>query len=208
MSAMSVCPGGQPNVQRHSEWRLGQPAGPRRHPGHPAFGKACKGDCWGTEKFFTLWNTLAEVWVINHPERNLSFWSAMQITVKWQECSVCLAAEHEGDSVLHTSQHSGPDPISSHHPVWLGASAAGSVCLCCQKPDSLLAVGLCMPWLFLSWHLPLLLVHPGWHPTCPSRLVCASACRCQVPEPHRRSLKSAGRCPYPSCVSGLRCFSP
>lgn len=87
---------------------------------------------------------LAEVWVINRPKRNWSFWSAMQITVKWQECSVCLSAEHEGDSVPHASQHRGPDSISSHHPTWLGARAAGCTCLCYQKPGSLLAVGLCL----------------------------------------------------------------
>lgn len=38
----------------------------------------------------------------------------MQITEKWQECSVCLAAEREGDSVTLASQHRRPDPISSH----------------------------------------------------------------------------------------------
>ena len=49
---------------------------------------------------------------IHHPGKNLSLRSATQITVKWQECSVCLAAEHEGDSVLHASRHGGPDPVS------------------------------------------------------------------------------------------------
>lgn len=55
----------------------------------------------------------------------------------------------------------GQTPFPSHHPIWLGASAAGSACLCYQKPASLLAVGLCMSWLVLCWHLPSLLTHPG-----------------------------------------------
>lgn len=50
----------------------------------------------------------------------------------------------------------------SHLPIWLDASAAGSACLCCQKPASLLAAGLPMSWPVLCWHLPSLLTCSGW----------------------------------------------
>lgn len=86
--------------------------GPRRYPGHLHLGRLTREITEASK------NPLPhEIHFLireckNHPRRNLSLQSAIQVTVKWQECSVCLSAEHEGDSVLHTSQHGETDPIS------------------------------------------------------------------------------------------------
>lgn len=106
------------------------------------------------------------------------------------ECSVCLAAEHEGDAVLHTSPHVGPGPIS-FPPSCLVR------CQCCrqhlpllQKPTSLA----CSRFIYVLAGPVLssaLTLGQPYMPqnTDPRILTHASASWYQVHEPQGRSLK-------------------
>lgn len=145
---------------------------------------------------------------VNHPRRNVSLQSAVQIMVKWQECRVCLAAEHEGDWVLHTSRHGGPDPVSlppshlvrcqccgQHVPLLPEASLPARSRATHVLTDPVLASALALDLLWLALRAP-----AAW----------------PVPQLIGVRYLSTGKkfenpredvpCPY--SASGLRCFSP